>query len=467
MRGRLLRSRIAWFALASLGLGLMVWWRVLESTNLPSDFNPDDLTVVELIDRLADVSEEGVGTHSTAWTSDFIAVNNEVPRFRGGVLGSKPPVVHPVMRELVRRGAASLPDLLAHVSDRRLTRLKVGGSNIGGTNGFAFGAMWHSDEYDCRFANPKLQPKGVNTGMEVFFSNEYRIRIGDICFVLVGQIVNRHLCVARYQPSACLVVNSPIETVELAAAVRKDWSGLTEAQHLESLLQDVGSDGYASPPALARLCFYYPEKGEPLAKKFLSRPLYDYYKVRLFIKGKLLEGESPQKWRQAIATFAQENGQAAGEALPVCLHDFVAEKTADRGEEFAEARATVKKVLAALYPDFDATRQGFFLNAVTERDQTNLIEQLSGIRSSVLDAGVLQAFRSIDLTRYEKTDRVYVDVLAVACMDRLIGKGVDNELRVYCERRIRELEERPRTLLEEQPLEFLRERLNRINDNKG
>ncbi len=302
--------------------------------------------------------------------------------------------------------------------------------------------------------------------MTEYFSGDYAIRVGDLCFVLIGQIVNRQLNVVRYQPSACLVVNSPVETPALAVAVRNDWAGLTEEQHRESLIQDAAHDSsYAAASALARLCFYYPKHAEPLAMKLLSRPLYDYYKVRLFIKGKLIVGQNPDEWRQAVADFTTENGNAAAEALPVCLRDFVAEKTADRGEEFAKARARVKKVLASLYPGFDPGRPEFFLNAVTEQDQTHLVEGLSGVPSSAVDKGVAQAFRSIDLTRYEKVDRIYADDIALACMDRLIGKDLDHELRAYCQGRIRELEEQPRSHGEEQRLEFLRQRLNRI-DNK-
>jgi hypothetical protein len=61
-----LRSRIIWFVLTSAALGLIGWWALLKSKHSFKDFNPEDLSVAELIDRLVDVSEEGIGTHSTA-----------------------------------------------------------------------------------------------------------------------------------------------------------------------------------------------------------------------------------------------------------------------------------------------------------------------------------------------------------------------------------------------------------------
>ncbi len=77
---------------------------------------PQDLKTSELIHRLRDISDEGIGTHSTAWASGFLAIDEE-PRFNGGVFGSRKPTVSPIMRELVRRGVAALPELLEHLQD--------------------------------------------------------------------------------------------------------------------------------------------------------------------------------------------------------------------------------------------------------------------------------------------------------------------------------------------------------------
>jgi len=39
----------------------------------------------------------------------------------------------------------------------------------------------------------------------------YTVKVGDVCYAIIGQIVNRSLMAVRYQPSAGLVINSPIE----------------------------------------------------------------------------------------------------------------------------------------------------------------------------------------------------------------------------------------------------------------
>lgn len=236
-----------------------------------------DPKVVAWIDKLLEISEEGIGTHSTAWASGFIATDEE-PKFRGGILGSQRPAVQPAMRELVKIGVAALPDLLNHVSDPRKTALKAGL-----THPF-FGSSWYSDEYDSRFRDAKRRQQRVNAlgfGGPHGFSGSHTIRVGDLCFVAIGQIVNRQLHPVRYQPTACLVINSPVRTPPLAEAVRNDWSGLTAEKHQESLTADALR--HLSYAALTRLYYYYPEVADSVALKLLERPLHDGQKARALI----------------------------------------------------------------------------------------------------------------------------------------------------------------------------------------
>ena len=216
----------------------------------------------DLIGRLQDESSEGIGTESMAWASGFMAIDDK-PQFRGGILGSAKPAVSPVMRELVRRGTGALPSLIEHLSDSRPTKLTVGKGFIG---------KWFGKEYD-----PKVRVPGAHPGLRLPHEDSfdsYTVKTGDLCFVAVGQIVNRQLNAVRYQPSLCLVVNSPVETPWLAAAVKADWSGLTPADHERSLEQDAvsTSNPYLPGEALKRLMFYYPDAGTALAAQLLDRP---------------------------------------------------------------------------------------------------------------------------------------------------------------------------------------------------
>ena len=215
------------------------------------------------------IDSQAPGINSAAIYDGFIAT--AAPgSFEGGVLGVAPPGVPPQMSELVRRGPVALPELLKHLDDGRPTKLEVGNDDSArsshqvGVDVFAF--SFFSDEYD-----PRLPRRRGSRPIEKDFRGRYTVKVGDVCYVLIGQIVNRRLLAVRYQASAGLVVNSPIEAPALAEKVRNDW-GNADAEALRaSLLADVGDanhqrgisrEEYATRfayPALERLRLYFPD----------------------------------------------------------------------------------------------------------------------------------------------------------------------------------------------------------------
>ena len=86
------------------------------------------------------------------------------------------------------------------------------------------------------------------------------VRVSDVCYALIGQIVNRNLLPIRYQPSAGLVVNAPIEDPLLTEEVKRDWGGIDAKEHKASLLADARRQRFveiracptASPVLLSR-----------------------------------------------------------------------------------------------------------------------------------------------------------------------------------------------------------------------
>ena len=192
-------------------------------------------SVADLIDDLTQIDSQSPGIDSAAIYEGFIA-DNSPGSFGGGVLGIAPPQVPPQMGELVRRGPLALPDLIKHLDDRRPTKLEVGNKPSGrqvGVDAFMF--MYFSDEYDSRV--PHLI-RG-HSPREKDFTGRYTVKVADVCFVLIGQIVNRSLLAVRYQPSGGLVVNSPIEAPVLAEKVRKDWGNADAETLRQSLLEDI------------------------------------------------------------------------------------------------------------------------------------------------------------------------------------------------------------------------------------
>jgi hypothetical protein len=253
----------------------------------------DDLskaTVQELIDQLTQVDAQTLGIDSFAIYSGFMA-DDSPSSFEGGLLGVPPPRVSPLMREFVRRGPQALPALVAHIGDPRPTKLEVGNtaeliSQNKRKSTFLFMWMEFSDEYDPRVR--ELPGRFHRPSVEKRFEGSYTVKVGDICFALIGQIVGRRLLAVRYQPTGGLVVNSPVETPALAESVNADW-GTVDADGLKSsLLADLDwadkhmADSVQGEPmkylaedvafsALRRLRFYFPETYKVLEGNALER----------------------------------------------------------------------------------------------------------------------------------------------------------------------------------------------------
>ena len=266
-----------------IGLGLASVLSVMSTPAISRD--DSNSSVAQLIDELTSIDSQSPGINSAAMYEGFIA-DNGPGSFQGGVLGVSAPKVPPQMRELVRRGAVALPELIGHLADSRPTKLAVGNKDDGRQVGIdAFMFMYFSDEYDPRMPH-WFREEEVKRGprpMERDFHGRYTVKVGDVCYVLIGQIVNRRLWTVRYQPSAGLVVNSPIEAPALVEKVRNDW-GKTDAETLkQSLLEDIRATNHPKRigpgeyterfvnPALERLRFYFPDTDKALAGDDLKK----------------------------------------------------------------------------------------------------------------------------------------------------------------------------------------------------
>jgi hypothetical protein len=407
-----------------------------KGTGSGTDTPLEKLTTEELIGRLQEESAQGIGTHATAWASGFLAIDAE-PEFRGGIIGSEKPAPSPVLRELVRRGVGALPKLLDHVDDKRPTKLVIEHKG-------SFGAMWHGDEYDPRYADPKKWPEKVNTkrgllGENAKFETKYTVRVGDLCYVAVGQIVNRGLSVTRYQPTACLVINSPVATPALADAVRRDWKGLTAEQHEQSLLQDARREWGAA--ALARLLHYYPRSGRAEALRMLDRPFYDHDLVFGFYLGTVLAAEGDEARWQLLAEFRRTHGEAEYRGV---LYVLVWASTFPEGQMTPDRRRSKQVadgLLARHFPWVDPMSPPF-LDAVSFADQERLIEGLAAFRSPELDSAVADVLRRcVAREPASVSDKLCQVDLARACAGRLPASRPRGELDRFLTKRLREFKE--------------------------
>jgi hypothetical protein len=206
-----------------------------------------------LIDSLTAIDGPVIGADGMSIYDGFIGDPRTLSP-NTGVIGARPAGIPPAMRELVRRGAAVLPDLIAHLGDARPTKLVLGASSAH----FFYMFRYFSNEYQARQTDGRLTC--FLKCQEKSFDGAYRVRVADICYALIGQIVGRFLNAVRYQPTAGLIVNSPLEAPDLIAWVRRDWQGTTAESFRIYLVNDIqtASNLRRATAALQRLRFYYP-----------------------------------------------------------------------------------------------------------------------------------------------------------------------------------------------------------------
>jgi len=186
------------------------------------------------------------------------------------------------IRELVALGPDALPFLLDALDDQTPTKITV--THKKGDDG----GMWHGSELLVNPVNPaeeaiaKEQAKAKRERNDHVSS--YTIKVGDVCFVIIGQIVGRWYQAVR--PSAGIVLNCPAEDAQLCAEVRSIWQSQdARAKLFDSLRSDYATEGvfngkslngwslgsYWQCSAAQRLLFYFPKESAQLVADRLDK----------------------------------------------------------------------------------------------------------------------------------------------------------------------------------------------------
>jgi hypothetical protein len=187
------------------------------------------------------------------------------------------------LKALVTLGPDALPFLLDALDDKTPTKLTI---NHDGN----FGIMWHAAELHLNPVNPSEQAaakaRAVNPSGKEEHVESYTVKVGDVCFVAIGQIVGRSYQTVRYQPTACVVLNCPTHDPNLCAEVRAIWGAKDPKRKLfDSLRADYATEGvfngnsldgwYAGSElqcgAALRLLFYFAQDASPLVASRLDK----------------------------------------------------------------------------------------------------------------------------------------------------------------------------------------------------
>jgi hypothetical protein len=206
----------------------------------------------KLIARLAEMEHAVIGLSPSLSGRDFAPLAG---RERVNVLQLTDADVGPFepFRRLVELGPHALPPLLGALDDQRPTKITINASN-----GLAF------------LGNRK----------------SYTVKIGDVCYVALGQIVGRPHEAVSYFPSGGICLGGPMQYPKVAKELRATWSGENPVQRLRKALLadyrtkpvfngkdlegwDEGSDLVYE--AALRLLYYFPADSVPLIAERLKR----------------------------------------------------------------------------------------------------------------------------------------------------------------------------------------------------
>jgi len=412
-------------------LALAALWTWMPFAADASTARPADDAIEVLIGRFLDVGTEGMGFSTSVSGWEFLPYPGSG---EAGVmlLGRLPPQPSPILRKVIEKGVAAVPALLAHIDDARPTKLPP-----------VKRMMWMSfdDEYDYNRRLSKapagVEGRGVARSLRPASSrardpDSHVITVGDLCFVALGQIVNRSFAAARYQPSGGMVISSPSYSKTLAAAVRAEWGGLTPASHRARLVEDAlkPDHEYRRIGAYYRLSFYYPDAVEDVVLQILARPVFDVFKAERFVRLELYSSTSSEKRRRALDEYVKTHEAGADGVLNQLFEDLEWQEAREQGRTSSGddwPKGDPRRLLIELFgrdPSVKSADRPIF-SSVSQADHDAFMKALTHDTSRRVD----EAVRAI----LNKT--VDDDYLALSCMRRLLGRGYDNDIRRYVARR--------------------------------
>lgn len=382
--------------------------------------------IAGLIDNLPDIADGDVGYMPTMSGEGFLPLDVSEPGAM--LLFQQPPTKSATLRELVERGAAAVPQLIAHLDDKRPTKIVLNHEGV-------FGGMFFDDEYDYNARVVKQPPGGVNRRSikERGHPKHHTVTVGDLCFVALGQVVNRSFNAVRYQPTACIMINSPTYSDRLRIAIKTEWGELTPQRHRELLIRDFAEPDseWRRNGACLRLGYYYRDALEPLALRQLAEPRYDGIEVQNLIREQLYRAKDARERKAKFDDFVSKHNEAARQAiLNDLFHDLNLQEHGERGSispPVKKGEYVARECLTELfgYPkDVKSTDRPLLL-PVGDAVQARFIDALAYFPSPRIDQAVREVLHSTD-----------DDYLARACARFLADRGADADIRQYVEKRL-------------------------------
>lgn len=363
--------------------------------------------VAALIDKLAEVAEADTGYNPSVSGSAFAPLRSD-DHWETMIFGQKPSVRSDVFRELVKLGPAAVPDLVGHLNDKRPTRLTVR-HTFG-----AMGGLWTNEE---------------NRGGE---PNAYTLKIGDLCYVALGQVVNRRHNAVWYQPTAIIMVFTLTCDPETCDKLKKEWGELTRDKHRQSLLKDCEGKGDVSTRAGAflRLGWYYPEALEEPALRFLARPAYSLWDSSEFVRNKLYKETDGKKRREVFDSYVKQFGETGRDGIRDVLFFDLDTLEADEEKRLFPPGVDFGKGPRQLLIDLYGAPKSIRSKDKPESESISTSHVREVIENGLIYDRSAKIDRAVSGLLAKTTD----ESLALACMKRLIGRGFDAEMEAWYRR---------------------------------
>jgi hypothetical protein len=345
------------------------------SQDSPAKAKPDKQDISSLIDKLTSIAEEDIGYSASQSGSRFLPLGTgDISTL---LLGGPPPASSDIVRDLVKRGATAIPELIKHLDDKRPTKITIK------HEGF-FGGMFFPDEYDYNQRTTKEPPAGVNRrNRDGGDGDSHTVTVGDLCFVALGQIVNRHFSAVRYQPTACIMINSPTRSEALRSAIKKEWGTLTPEQHKASLIRDFREPDHQERRrgACVRLAYFYPDVMEALVLKQLAEPTYDVFEVQELIRDKLYRAKDAKERKSLFDAFLAKRGTVARQGVLLYLFEDLDTQEADEEKRISpplKEKYAARACLVELfdYPKDVKSKDRPHISPVEDSEQARFIETL-------------------------------------------------------------------------------------------
>ena len=397
----------------------------LFSTTLVADDSLKKLSVDQLINLLPNIENFGFGYSSMYSGSGFLPVK-ESGKMSMGVVGKMRAASSNELTEIVSRGAKAIPFLIKHMNDSRPIKIKP-----------LKAMMWmdFSDEYDYNRRTLKEKPKYNEDNIDKKHPQTHQLTVGDICFVALGQIVNRSFNASRYQPTGGLIVNSPTYSKDLYKIIINEYAKMGEHEHKQQLINDIYKPDYSyrRSTALLRLKYYYPESVETVVLDILETPRYDSMATHSFIRKELYSGISKQEKQKLLEEKVKQYGKAFKDGVLIDLFDDLDTQIADEEGRLhppLDPKYDSRNCLMQLYsyPKGVKSHEIPYADSWRNIDLESFIKTMTGLNKKKVNTKVFGIFSEI------KDD----DELALICIHFLKGKGYNLKLRAFCEKRIKD-----------------------------